>query len=71
MVDQKSVDIHHVPFLIEQLSYLIKQSSKCQTELVLWCILTTFRHEHGSFALSVDVFKKIHQKLKSLNLYEM
>ena len=33
--------------------------------------MTTFPHKRGSFALSVDVFKKIHQKLKSPNVYEM
>ena len=36
-------------------------------KLVLWYILTTFAHKHGSFALSVDVFKNIDQKLKSVN----
>ena len=40
-------------------------------KLVLWYILTTFPHKRGSFALPVDVFKKIHQKLMSLNVYEM
>ena len=40
-------------------------------KLVLWYILTTFSYKHGSFALSVDVFKNIHQKLKSVNVYEM
>ena len=30
-------------------------------KLILWYILTTFPHKHGCFALSVDVYKKIHQ----------
>ena len=42
-----------------------------KSKLVLWYILTTFPHKRVSFALSVDVFKNIHQKLKSLNVYEM
>ena len=40
-------------------------------KLVLWYILTTFPHKHGYFALSVDVFKNIHQKLKSVNVHEV
>ena len=40
-------------------------------KFVLQYILTTSPHKRGSFALSVDVFKNIHQKMKSLNVYEM
>ena len=40
-------------------------------KLALWCILITFPYRRGSFALSVDVFKNIYQKLKSVNVYEM
>ena len=39
--------------------------------VALWSILTTFPLKHGSFALSVNAFKDIHQKLKSPNAYEM
>ena len=71
MADQNLVAIHHVSFLVVELSYLTKQTCSCQTKLVLRCILTTFPHKHGSFALTADVFKKIHLKLKSPNIYEM
>ena len=40
-------------------------------KLVLWYILTTFPQKRGFFALSFDVFKKIYQKLKFPNAYEM
>ena len=39
--------------------------------LVLWYILSIFPHKRGFLALSVDVFKKNHLKMKSLNVYEM
>ena len=57
MANQNLIAMHDVSFLVVQ--------------LVLWYILTIFSHKRGSFALSVDVFKKIHQKLKSPNGYEM
>ena len=71
IADQKLVAIHHDSFLVEQLTYLIEQTCNCRTKLFLWYILTTFPHKHVSFALSDDVFKKIYQKLKSLNVHEM
>ena len=71
MADQNLVAIHDVSFLVEQLSYLTKQTRNCWTKFVFWYILTTFRQKHGSFALSVNVFKNIHQKLKSPYVYEM
>ena len=71
MADQKLVAMHHVPFIVEQLFYLTSKTCNCSTKLVLWYILTTFPHKHGSFALSVNVFKNIHQKLKSLNVCEI
>ena len=33
--------------------------------------LTAFPEKHGSLAFSVYVFKKIHQKIKSLNIFEI
>ena len=71
MADQKLVAIHDVSLLVEQLFYLTKQTCNCLTKSVLCYFLTTFPHKHGSLELSVDVFKKIHQKLKSLIVYEM
>ena len=57
MADQKLVAMHDVSFLVEQLSNLTYQTCNFKTKLALLCILTTFPHKHGSFALSVDVFK--------------
>ena len=71
MVDQKLVAIHDALFLVEQLSYLTKQTCNCLAKFVLWYILTTFPHKHGYFGLSVVVFKKIHQKPKFLNVYKI
>ena len=71
MADQKLVAIHHTSFSVEQLFYFAKQTCNCYTKSVLWYILTTFPHKHSFFALSDDVFKNNHQKLKSLNIYEM
>ena len=67
MADQKLVAIHHVSFLVEQLYYLTEQT----LAIVRQSLLTTLSHKHGSFALSVDALKKIHQKLKYLNVYEI
>ena len=69
MTDQKLIAIHGVSFLVVHLSYLSYQTCNCLKKLVLWYILTTFPHKRGSFALSVDVFKYIHQNLKSPNVY--
>ena len=69
MADQHLVAIHHVSFLVEQLSYLTKKT--CYTIVKQSLFFGTFSHNHGSFVLSVDVFKKIHQKLKSLIVYKM
>ena len=71
MTDQYLVAIYRVKFLVEQLSYVIQQTCNCLTKLVLCYILSTFPHKRGYFALSVDVFKKICQKLKSPNVYGM
>ena len=71
MTDRKLVAIHHVLILFEQLFYLTNKLAIVKPQLVLQYILTTFPHKHGSLALSVDVFKKIYQKLMSLNVYEM
>ena len=71
MADKTLVAILDVSFLVKQLSYLTLQTCNRSTKLVLWYILTTFPHKRGFFALSVDVFKKIHKKLKSGNVYEM
>ena len=65
MADQKLVAINHVSFLVERLSYLTQQIRNCQTKSILWYILTTFFLKHSYFALSVDIFKNICQKLKS------
>ena len=69
MADQKLVVTHDVSFLVEQLFYLTKQTYNCWTKLALQSILTTFPRKHGSFTLSVDVFKKIHQKLNSPQMF--
>ena len=57
MADQKLVAIHHVSFLVEQLSYLTEQTSNCKTKCVLWYILTTFPHKRG-FLHFVPTFSK-------------
>ena len=71
MCDQKLVAIHHVSLLMEQLSYLTKQTCNCYIKVSSLVHFDYFPHKHGCFALSVDVFKNIHQKLKSVNVYEM
>ena len=71
MTDQNLVAVNHVPFLIEQLSYCTEHTCNCQTKSVLWYILTTFPHKHTSLALSVSVFKRNYQKMKSLKVFEM
>ena len=48
-----------------------KKNCKDHPKLDFWYILTSFPHKRGSFALSVDVFKNIHQNLKFLNVYEI
>ena len=60
MADQKSVAIHYVSFLVEQLLFYY-------TSLVHFGY---FSSQAWFFALSVDVLKKIHQKLRSLNVYK-
>ena len=71
MSDQNLVATHDASFLVKQLSYLSKQTCNCLIKFALWYILTTFLHKRSSFALlSVNVFKKIRQKLKSPNAYE-
>ena len=62
MADQKLVAIYHVLFLVEQSSYLIKQTCNCWTKLVLWYILITFPHNHGSMTLFVYVFKEVSKR---------
>ena len=71
MCDQKLVAIHHVSFLVEQLSYLTNKLAIVKPKLVLGYILSIILYTHGYFALSVDIFKYISQKLKSLNVYKM
>ena len=63
------VVLDHISWVDDRSYFLVRSHIKPET-LILWYILTTFSHKHGSFALSVDDFKKIHQKLKSLNVYE-
>ena len=73
MADRKLVAMHHVSILFKQLFYLAywNKLAIVKPKLGLQYILTTFPHKHGSLALSADVFKKIYQKLTSLNVYEM
>ena len=60
--------MHHVSFLVEQLSYLTLQVLDKVSSLVHFHY---FFHKHGFLVLSVDVSKNIHQKVKSLNDYEI
>ena len=62
--------MYHVIVLVEKLSYLTQETCIYQKKVVLY-ILTTFPHKLGSLAFSVYVFKNIHRKMKSLNVYEM
>ena len=60
MADQKSVAIHHVPFLIENLFqyYYTKQTCNCKTKGCSLSHLATSPYEHGPLALSVKVSKR-------------
>ena len=48
-----------------------EKNCKDHPKLDFWYILTSFPHKRGSFALSVNVIKNIHQNLKFLNVYEI
>ena len=68
MGDQKLVGIHDVSFLVKKIILLDLINLQLLNKV---CSLVRFHYfppTHGSFALSVDVFKNIHQKLKSLNV---
>ena len=68
MADQKW--LLYTMFYFQSNNYPIWPNKLAIFKLALWNNLATFPHNHGSFALSVYVFKSIHQKMKSLNAYE-
>ena len=58
-------------FWLNNYPALPNKLASVKPKLIFCDILTTFLHKHSFFALFADVFKKIHQKLKYLNVYEL
>ena len=71
MAEKNLVATHDALFLVEHYPTRANKLAIVKKRFVVWYFSTSFPHKFRHFALSVDVFKQIHQKLKSPNVYEM
>ena len=68
MADQQLIAVHHFRFLQEKIFLPDLETCKFWKKLVYWGILIAFPLKHGSLALSIQIFRKIHPKMTSLKI---